>query len=208
MDIVPSMDTGTCIKTVGWKRFSLAKTKTKISIALPGQQAGALQLWGICWDESGGFQCATNAEYNRVGPLCLNTIPKCLTGVLVRLVHTEGKEKIDEMYNGGTMIFVDHALGMSTLRIKFWCVQVRPLAPRQHSSNCLQPSVEYMWNTIAQTIIRFVRRSSKLSYPRIIGMLKYLQACTGSDVTFAVSQCARFIRSTRCSHELALNRNG
>jgi hypothetical protein len=35
-------------------------------------------------------------------------------------------------------------------------------------------------------------------------MLQYLQAHTRPHITLAVSQCARFIHSTRLSHELAL----
>ena len=46
------------------------------------------------------------------------------------------------------------------------------------------------------------------SYPSVIGMLQYLQAHTRPDITLAVSQCARFIHSTRRSHELALIRIG
>jgi hypothetical protein len=42
------------------------------------------------------------------------------------------------------------------------------------------------------------------SYSTAIGMLQYLQAHTQPDITLTVSQCARFIHSTRHSHELAL----
>jgi hypothetical protein len=34
-------------------------------------------------------------------------------------------------------------------------------------------------------------------------MLKYLQAHSSPDITFAVSQCARYVRRTRRSHEIA-----
>ena len=46
------------------------------------------------------------------------------------------------------------------------------------------------------------------SYASVIGMLQYLQAHTRPDITLAVSQCSRFIHSTRRSHELALIRIG
>ena len=46
------------------------------------------------------------------------------------------------------------------------------------------------------------------SYPSVIGMLQYLQGHSRPDITYAVSQCARFIHSTRRSHELALQRIG
>jgi hypothetical protein len=44
------------------------------------------------------------------------------------------------------------------------------------------------------------------SYPSVIGMLQYLQAHTRPDITLVVSQCARFIHSTKRLHELALIR--
>lgn len=46
------------------------------------------------------------------------------------------------------------------------------------------------------------------NYSSVIGMLQYLQNHTRPDITFAVSQCARFIHSPRRSHELALIRIG
>ena len=49
---------------------------------------------------------------------------------------------------------------------------------------------------------------ASFSYASVIGMLQYLQAHTRPDITLAVSQCARFIHSTRRSHELALIRIG
>jgi len=39
-------------------------------------------------------------------------------------------------------------------------------------------------------------------------MLQYLQAHTRPDITFAVSQCARFAHRTRRSHEIAVERIG
>jgi hypothetical protein len=38
-------------------------------------------------------------------------------------------------------------------------------------------------------------------------MLQYLQGHSRSDIKFAVSQCARFVHSPRCSHEIALERS-
>jgi hypothetical protein len=46
------------------------------------------------------------------------------------------------------------------------------------------------------------------NYASVIGMLQYLQGHTRPDVTFAVSQCARYIHNTRRSHEIALLRIG
>jgi len=46
------------------------------------------------------------------------------------------------------------------------------------------------------------------SYPSVVGMLQYLQAHSRPDVTYAVSQCARFTHRTRRSHEVALERIG
>jgi Reverse transcriptase (RNA-dependent DNA polymerase) len=46
------------------------------------------------------------------------------------------------------------------------------------------------------------------SYASVIGMLQYLQAHSRPDITYAVSQCARFIHNTKRSHEEALERIG
>jgi hypothetical protein len=46
------------------------------------------------------------------------------------------------------------------------------------------------------------------NYASVIGMLQYLQAHSRPDITYAVSQCARFIHGTRRSHEVALERIG
>jgi hypothetical protein len=46
------------------------------------------------------------------------------------------------------------------------------------------------------------------NYASVIGMLQYLHAHTRPDLTFAVSQCARFIHNTKRSHEIALLRIG
>jgi len=46
------------------------------------------------------------------------------------------------------------------------------------------------------------------NYASIIGMMQYLQGHTRPDITFAVSQCARYIHKTRRSHEIALLRIG
>jgi hypothetical protein len=46
------------------------------------------------------------------------------------------------------------------------------------------------------------------NYASVLGMLGYLQANSRPDITFAVSQCARFATSPRRSHELALVRIG
>jgi len=39
-------------------------------------------------------------------------------------------------------------------------------------------------------------------------MLQYLQAHSRPDITYAVSQCARFVHQPRRSHEIALERIG
>jgi hypothetical protein len=46
------------------------------------------------------------------------------------------------------------------------------------------------------------------SYPSVIGMLLYLASNSRPDLTFAVSQCARFSHAPRRSHEEALERIG
>jgi hypothetical protein len=46
------------------------------------------------------------------------------------------------------------------------------------------------------------------SYPSVVGMLQYLQAHSRPDITYAVSQCARYTHRTRRSHEVALERIG
>ena len=46
------------------------------------------------------------------------------------------------------------------------------------------------------------------SYSSVIGMLQYLQGHSRPDITFAVSQCSRFIHDTKRSHEIALERIG
>lgn len=46
------------------------------------------------------------------------------------------------------------------------------------------------------------------NYASVIGMLQYLQGHSRPDITFAVSQCSRYIHRTRRSHELALIRIG
>jgi hypothetical protein len=50
--------------------------------------------------------------------------------------------------------------------------------------------------------------NSTYNYASVIGMLQYLQAHSRPDITYAVSQCARFIHGTRRSHEIALERIG
>jgi hypothetical protein len=42
------------------------------------------------------------------------------------------------------------------------------------------------------------------SYPSVIGMLQYLQGHSRPDITFAISQCARYTHNTKRSHEKAL----
>jgi hypothetical protein len=42
------------------------------------------------------------------------------------------------------------------------------------------------------------------NYSSVIGMLQYLQRHSRPDITFAVSQCARYMHKPRCSHEQAL----
>jgi hypothetical protein len=49
---------------------------------------------------------------------------------------------------------------------------------------------------------------STFSYPSVIGMIGYLHGHSRPDITFAVSQCARFTHSPRRSHEKALIRIG
>lgn len=46
------------------------------------------------------------------------------------------------------------------------------------------------------------------SYASVIGMLQYLQGHSRPDITYAVSQCARFVHSPKRSHEVALERIG
>jgi len=50
--------------------------------------------------------------------------------------------------------------------------------------------------------------NSTYSYPSVIGMLQYLQGHSRPDITYAVSQCARFTHCPRRSHEQALERIG
>jgi hypothetical protein len=49
---------------------------------------------------------------------------------------------------------------------------------------------------------------STYSYPSVIGMLQYLQGHSRPDITFAVSQCARWTHCPKLSHEKALERIG
>jgi hypothetical protein len=46
------------------------------------------------------------------------------------------------------------------------------------------------------------------NYASVIGMLQYFQNHSRPDITFAVSQCARFIHQPRRTHELAMMRIG
>jgi hypothetical protein len=46
------------------------------------------------------------------------------------------------------------------------------------------------------------------SYASVVGMLQYLQGHSRPDITFAVSQCARYVHQPRRSHEKALERIG
>jgi hypothetical protein len=46
------------------------------------------------------------------------------------------------------------------------------------------------------------------SYASVIGMLLYLQGHSCPDITYAVSQCSRFVHSPRRSHEIALEHIG
>jgi Reverse transcriptase (RNA-dependent DNA polymerase) len=46
------------------------------------------------------------------------------------------------------------------------------------------------------------------SYSSVVGMLQYLQNHSRPDITFAVSQCARFVHNPRRSHERALEHIG
>ena len=46
------------------------------------------------------------------------------------------------------------------------------------------------------------------NYASVIGMLQYLQGHSRPDITYAVSQCARFTHSPKRSHERALERIG
>jgi hypothetical protein len=50
--------------------------------------------------------------------------------------------------------------------------------------------------------------NSAYNYASVVGMLQYLQGHSRPDITFAVSQCARFVHSVRRSHETALERIG
>ena len=49
---------------------------------------------------------------------------------------------------------------------------------------------------------------TSFNYPSIVGMLLYLQNNTRPDITFAVSQCARYTFCPKFSHEKALKRMG
>jgi hypothetical protein len=46
------------------------------------------------------------------------------------------------------------------------------------------------------------------SYVSVVGMLQYLQGHSRLDITFAVSQCARYTQNPKGSHEIALERIG
>ena len=46
------------------------------------------------------------------------------------------------------------------------------------------------------------------SYASVIGMMQYLQNHSRPDITYAVSQCARFTHAPKRSHEEALERIG
>lgn len=46
------------------------------------------------------------------------------------------------------------------------------------------------------------------NYSSVVGMLQYLQGHSRPDITYAVSQCARFVHSPKRSHEAALMRLG
>ncbi len=46
------------------------------------------------------------------------------------------------------------------------------------------------------------------NYSSVVGMLQYLQGHSRPDITYAVSQVARFVHSPRRSHEIALERIG
>jgi hypothetical protein len=50
--------------------------------------------------------------------------------------------------------------------------------------------------------------NSTFNYASVLGMMGYLQANSRPDISFAVSQCARFASSPRRSHEQALERIG
>jgi hypothetical protein len=50
--------------------------------------------------------------------------------------------------------------------------------------------------------------SAVYSYSSVVGMLQYLQSHSRPDITFAVSQVARFVHNPKRSHELALERIG
>jgi hypothetical protein len=52
------------------------------------------------------------------------------------------------------------------------------------------------------------RPDGSFNYASVIGMLQYLQNHLRPDITFAVSQCARYFHSPRRSHELAMLRIG
>jgi hypothetical protein len=50
--------------------------------------------------------------------------------------------------------------------------------------------------------------NSTFNYASVLGMMGYLQANSRPDISFAVSQCARFASSSRRSHEQAVERIG
>ena len=49
---------------------------------------------------------------------------------------------------------------------------------------------------------------SRYNYASVVGMLQYLQGHSRPDITFAVSQVARYTHSPKRLHELALERIG
>jgi hypothetical protein len=53
-----------------------------------------------------------------------------------------------------------------------------------------------------------VPSNGTFNYASVLGMLGYLQANSRPDITFAVSQCARFASAPRQSHEHAVQRIG
>lgn len=131
LDIVPSMDTGTLHQNCWMKMIQPCQDKDKDlnSLAWPSKEHCSPEVSVEMNLED--FNVLLMQNTTELGhDISILDRNAWLLSLWDFYMHTEGKEKKDEMYIGGT-IFVDHALGMSTfLRISFWCFQVRPLAIR------------------------------------------------------------------------------
>lgn len=99
-------------------------------------------------------------------------------------VHIE-RNPVDNTINltqKGLIKRIVEALGVSNLPIKLTPAAAEPLIKDTHGE----------------------LPEGTFSYSSVVGMLQYLQNHSRPDITFAVSQCARFVHSPRRSHEKAL----